>query len=51
MDSTFFKWTVPGAFEWRNIQDAVELTNAGDSWGAFLTSMGAPYSDDWNVFQ
>ena len=49
INSTFFKWTVPGAFEIKKIFDAVKLTNEGDSWGAFLTSMGSPYSSDWEV--
>ena len=51
LNSTLFKWTVPGAFEIRKMRDAVKLTNEGDSWGAFLTSMGAPYSSDWEVLQ
>jgi len=47
LKSTLFKWTIPGAYELKKMSDAVELTNRGDSWGAFLTSMGAPYSDSW----
>ena len=49
VNSTILKWTVPGAFEIKKMTDAVRLTNEGDSWGAFLTSMGSPYNSDWEV--
>ena len=51
LNSSMFKWSVPGAFSIRKMRDAVELTNEGDSWGAFITSMGAAYSNEWEVLQ
>jgi len=48
-NSTIFKWTVPGAFEIKKMQDAVQLSNEGDTWGAFLSSMGASYNSDWEI--
>ena len=47
LNSTFFKWTFPGAFEIRKIRDAVDLANEGNSWGAFLSLTGSPLDPEW----
>ena len=42
-----FKWLVPGSFEMMKWQQAVDLYNAGDTWGAGVAIGGATPNSDW----